>query len=357
MSRKIDEIRRSIDRIDLEILELLKQRAGETAEIGRVKKESGRTVYDPAREARVVERLLGKNRAVFPEKGLRAVFGEIFSACRALEEPLKIAYLGPEATFTHQAALRTFGAQSEYLARKGVALIFESVAKEQADYGLVPIENSNEGMVSHTLDMFLDSELRIVREVMFPVQHHLLGRCPFESVRHVYSHPQALAQCGRWLEENLAGVTVHEAESTAAAVRKVARLQNSAAIGSEIASLVYGVPVLRREIQDSSRNFTRFLVIGRHYAEKSGRDRTSILFSIRDRVGALHDMLLPFSNHGLNLTRIESRPTRRRAWEYVFFVDFMGYKDDPEAVAALSELENLCLFIKILGSYPAGDDG
>lgn len=356
MSRKIEQLRREIDRLDDEILEKLLARAECTRQIGVAKSETGHPVYDPAREEAILGRLGEKAGRRLPACALRAIFGEIFSCCRSLEEPLRIAYLGPEATFTYQAALGTFGTAVGYLPCKSIGSVFNAVEKKQAAYGVVPVENSNEGMVNHTLDMFIESELHIVKEVMLPVRHHLLGAVPLEKIRRVYSHPQALAQCAKWLEENLPGVLLRETESTAAAVRRVARLANAAAIGPETAARLYGVPVLAGDIQDSSRNMTRFLVIGRHFARPSGRDRTSVLFSIRDRVGALHDMLIPFTSQGLNLTRIESRPTRKKAWEYVFFVDFIGFRDDPAVKKALAELEQMCLFLRVLGSYPVADD-
>lgn len=355
MDKKIEQIRREIDRIDEELLGKLAERIRKTKKIGMVKKEAGRPVYDPAREALILQRLEKKAGKRVPAGSMRAIFQEIFSCCRALEEAITIAYLGPEATFTHQAAVKTFGPEAGYLPVKSVAAIFSAVEKKQAAYGVVPIENSTEGMVSHTLDMFIDSELKIVKEVMLPVRHHLLGPGELGEVRHVYSHPQAFGQCEKWLEENLSGVALHETDSTVVALKKIARLKNAAAIASETASLLHGVPIIARDIHDSTHNVTRFLVVGNHATEKSGRDRTSILFSIRDRVGALHDMLVPFSRQGLNLTRIESRPTKKRAWEYVFFVDFIGYREDPPVRKALGELEEMCLFLKVLGSYPVAD--
>lgn len=354
--KSIEKIREQIDRIDGEILALLQQRAEEIIQIGEIKKENGRPVYDPARERKILERLKKENKSRLSGDAIAAIFQEVFSSCRFLEYPLRIAYFGPEATFTHQAALKTFGSQAQYIPQRVISSVFSCVEKGQADYGLVPVENSNEGVVSHTLDMFLDSDLNIVNEVMLPIRHHLLGHGSLKEVKEVYSHTQPLAQCQKWLEEHLTDVTLHETDSTVAAVKIVANRRNAAAVASEIASMLYTVPIIERDIQDHSRNFTRFLVIGRHFAEKSGKDRTSVLFSIKDRVGALHDMLIPFQKNGLNLTKIESRPTKRRAWEYVFFVDFLGYRDDPAAKAALAELEKMCLFLKILGSYPVADE-
>ena len=356
MDKEIDAVRREIDGIDEKILSLLRERAEKIVNIGALKKEKGRVVYDPARERRILERLKSQNKGRLSEEDVSAIFQEIFSSCRFLEYPLRIAYLGPEATFTHQAALKTFGSRTQYIPQKSIASVFNCVEKNQADYGVVPVENSTEGVVSHTLDMFLDLDLKIVNEVLLPVRHHLLTYSTLKEIREVYSHPQALAQCQNWLEQNLSEVTLHETESTAEATKLVARKKKAAAIASEIASRLYNIPILVQDIQDHSRNYTRFLVVGNHFTEKSGRDRTSILFSIKDRVGALHDMLVPFRQHGVNLTKIESRPTKRRAWEYVFFVDFIGYRDDPPVQQALAELEKLCLFLKILGSYPVADE-
>ena len=354
--KNIEEIREKIDRIDGEVLALLQQRVAEILKIGAIKKEDGKPIYDPAREKKILERLKKENKSRLSGEAIVSIFQEIFSSCRFLEFPLRIAYFGPEATFTHQAALKTFGSQAQYISQKVISSVFSCVEKGQADYGLVPVENSNEGVVNHTLDMFLDSDLKIVNEVLLPIRHHLLSHSSMKEIKEVYSHPQPLAQCQNWLEEHLTDVVLHETDSTTAAAKIVANKKDAAAIASEIASMLYAVPILERDIQDHSRNFTRFLVIGRHYAEKSGRDRTSVLFSIKDRVGALHDMLIPFRQNGLNLTKIESRPTKRRAWEYVFFVDFLGYREDAAVKTALAELEKLCLFLKILGSYPMADE-
>ncbi len=356
MDKEIDILRREIDEIDENILSLLKERAKKIVSIGELKRKKGKVVYDPARERKILERLKKKEKGKLSEEAISAIFQEIFSSCRSLESPLRIAYLGPEATFTHQAALKTFGSQTQYIPQKSIAAVFSCVEKGQADYGVVPVENSTEGVVTHTLDMFLDSDLKIVNEVLLPIRHHLLSRFPLREIKEVYSHPQALAQCQNWLEDNLSQVTLHETESTAEATKIAAKKERAAAIASEIAATLYHLPIVVEEIQNHSRNYTRFLVIGNHFAERSGRDRTSILFSIKDRVGALHDMLVPFRQHNINLTKIESRPTKRRAWEYVFFVDFVGYKDDAPVHQALAELEKLCLFLKILGSYPVADE-
>ncbi|HNQ34707.1 MAG TPA: prephenate dehydratase [bacterium] len=356
MDKEIEKRRQAINKLDSQLLKLLSERAARIVEIGRLKKEKGLTFYDPARERRILERLKKENPGPLNSEAVGAIFMEVISSCRFLEYPTRIAYLGPEATFTHQAALKTFGSQALFLPQKSTSSVFSAVEKSGADYGVVPVENSTEGVVSHTLDMFMDSDLKIVNEVLLPVRHHLLGFGSLKEVREVYSHPQALGQCQRWLEENLVKVTLHETESTAEAARLVSNRKGAAALASEIAATLYGLPIMVRDVQDHSRNYTRFLVIGRHFSGRTGRDRTSILFSIKDRVGALHDMLLPFQGQGLNLTKIESRPTKRRAWEYVFFVDFLGYKDDPEVREALSELEKLCLFLRVLGSYPVADE-
>ena len=238
---------------------------------------------------------------------------------------------------------------------KSIGQIFAKVEKKQADFGVVPIENSTEGVVSHTLDMFLDSDLKICAEIILEISHHLLGKGDLKGVRKVYSHPQALAQCRDWLEENLPTAGLLEVESTARAAQTTVREKDSAAIASDVAASLYGLKIMASHIEDRPSNYTRFLVIGRDYSEKSGQDKTSILFSIKDRVAALYDMLSPFKNHAINLTKIESRPTKRKAWEYVFFLDFMGHKDDESVKKALAELEEECFFLKILGSYPKGE--
>lgn len=352
----LEEIREQIDKIDSSLVDLLNKRAEKVLKVAKVKRQEGEEVYAPGRERAIIERLLAENNGPLPDEQLREIVRVILKSFLFLQKKIKVSYFGPPATFTHLAAIRQFGSHAELIPARNIREIFNLVEKRQVDYGVVPVENSTEGIVSYTLDMFLDSDLKICAEAIQEITHHLLGRGKLKDVRKVYSHPQALAQCRIWLEEHLPMVELVETDSTARAAQLTSEGKETAAIASEVAAGLYGLNILAAHIEDSPNNYTRFLIIGRNDAEKSGQDKTSILFSIKDRVGALYDMLTPFRTHKINLTKIESRPTKRRAWEYVFFVDFEGHKDDERVRKALEELSERCFFLKVLGSYPKGEE-
>jgi chorismate mutase/prephenate dehydratase len=353
------QIRREIDAIDRQLIELLNRRAAASVRVAQVKRAGETSTYVPGREQEVLNNVLGANAGPLTEGHVRAIYSEILSASRHLQRPLRIAYLGPEHTYTHRAAEAAarvrFGSFVEYVPARTVDDVFAMTERAQADYGVVPIENSSEGSVGPTLDLFVDSPLKICAEILLRITHHLVGRGrPGEiaHVRRVYSHPQALGQCRQWLAHNLPGAETVESSSTAMAARRAAEEEGVAAIGNETAAARYGLTLLAQSIQDQANNFTRFLLVGTSFGRRSGRDKTSLLFSVRDRVGALHDVLSVFARRGINLTRIESRPSRRQPWEYVFFVDFVGHPEDPEAAAALAEMETACTLVKVLGAWP-----
>lgn len=267
----------------------------------------------------------------------------------------KVAYLGPVATFTHLAALRRFGSSVQYLPEVSIKGVFEAVNRASADYGVVPIENSIEGVVSYTLDMLVESKLKIASEIMLGVSHNLLsesGQKP--AIKQIYSHPHAAAQCRIWLEQNMRGIPVLDAASTASAAELAARELTSAAIASELAATVYGLRFVERGIEDYRDNYTRFFVISKSFSFRTGWDKTSIMFVIKDRPGALCNILMPFKKAKINLIKIESRPSRRKAWEYIFFVDIAGHSEDGVVKRAIKEIKQNCLYLKILGSYPSG---
>ncbi|MBI4241731.1 MAG: prephenate dehydratase [Candidatus Rokubacteria bacterium] len=350
----LDEWRSRINDLDQQILNLLNQRAEAALRIGEFKRQAELPYYVPEREAEVIARLLGLSSGPFPAEGIQAVWREILSASLALEHPLTIAYLGPTATFTHQAAQLRFGSSARFAPARGIAEVFDAVERGRAEFGVVPVENSTEGSVNLTLDRLMDSSLPISGEILLEVTHHLLSRASeLSAVRTVCSHPQALAQCNQWLAANLPDAATVEVASTAAAVERAASDPAVATIASELAARFYGLPILRSRIEDSPFNSTRFLVLGRQAVAPSGKDKTSILCSVRHEVGALAKFLEPFARHGINLTKIESRPTKLRPWDYVFFVDFEGHQANPPVQAALAEVRERCLFLKILGSYPA----
>ena len=351
----LKNLRRKIDNLDQEIIELLNKRANITLNIARLKRETGKSFYSPDREREVLNKIASINKGPLRYSALEAIYREIMSASLSLEESLKIAYLGPEATFTHLAALRRFGSQVKYIASNNIADVFLDVEKDVAHYGVVPIENTIEGAVTHTLDMFMDSDLRICAQIILDVAHNLLANCPQEKIKRVYSNPQVFGQCRIWLQENLPNADTIEVSSTTRAAQIAAREKNSAAIASLLAAKVYKLKIIASDIEDSPHNITRFLVIGKTEVPQTGSDKTSVMFSIKDRVGALHDMLLPFKKYRINLTKIESRPSKKKAWEYYFFVDLEGHQDNIKVKKALLELENRCAFLKVLGSYPVGE--
>jgi chorismate mutase/prephenate dehydratase len=350
----LKDLRSKIDRIDEEIVKLLNERIEIARKIGKLKQEKGMDVYQPDREKEIYKRITELNKGLFPNSALKAVYREIMSASLAWEEPLKISYLGPEATFTHQAAKEKFGDSCIFIPSMTIADVFNKVEAGVTNYGVVPIENSSEGVVTHTIDMFIDSELKICSELIVKITHNLLSNSHLDEIKKVYYHPQSMAQSRVWLESNIPNAEYIEVSSTAQAAQRASQEEGTAAIASELAARIYNLKVLVRGIDGARENYTRFLVIGREISAPTGDDKTSILFSIKDRVGALHDMLAPFAKHGINLTKIESRPSKRQPWEYIFFLDLQGHIEDKPVKAALRELKRKSLYLKILGSYPSG---
>lgn len=352
-SNKLEKLRRSVDGIDGKILGLLNDRSSVVLKIGKLKEQSHEEVYSPLREKLLLEGLTKRNRGPFPAHALRAVFSEILSASRAIQAPLKVSYLGPAATFTHLAAIKHFGRSTDFVPVPSISKVFDSVEHGHSSCGVVPIENSTEGVVGATLDRFLDSPLKILGEIALPVSHHLLSRNGnLRSVQKIYSHTQAAAQCRQWLDENLPNVPVIDVESTSRAAERAAEELRSAGIAGEQAAELYGLKILKRDIEDNPNNVTRFLAIGRKSPSRSGRDKTSILFSVKDEAGILYRMLEPFYRNKINLTKIESRPLKKKVWEYVFFLDMDGHIEDRKVGEAIRCLEGHCLFVKVLGSYP-----
>lgn len=351
----LQNLRKTVDSIDKKIIQLLNTRARTTLNISKLKRRSGKSVYSPEREREVLRKLSIINEGPMSASALGAIYREIMSASLSLDKPLKIAYLGPEATFTHLASLKRFGSQVGYVPCNSITDVFLEVEKDNADYGVVPIENSIEGAVSHTLDMFMDSDLKICSQIILDVSHHLLANCAKEKIKKIYSISQVFGQCRIWLQENIPGAEKIEVSSTTRAAQIAAREKNSACIASLLASKVYKLKVVAGDIEDSPHNVTRFLIIGKTDVPPTGCDRTSVMFSIKDKVGALHDMLLPFKKYGINLTKIESRPSKKKAWDYYFFVDMDGHRQNSNVRKALLELEDKCKFLKILGSYPLGE--
>jgi chorismate mutase/prephenate dehydratase len=321
--------------------------------VGRLKSDSRIAAYNPQREEEILQRLNSQSSGPFPQRAISPAFREIISACRSLEAELTVVYLGPPATYTHLACLERFGSSVRALPRESIQEVFETVEKEKANFGVVPIENSTEGVVNRTLDMFIDSEVKICGEVLIRISHDLLSLSGKpEDIEKIYSHPQALGQCRQWLNKNFPHAELSETVSTAKAAQMAAGDPKAGAVASSLASHLYGLKIIESRIEDYLHNYTRFLVLGRKIGEASGRDKTSLLFSISDAPGSLYQVLRPFSEKSINLTKIESRPIKDQPWEYVFFLDFEGHTTDPTIQEAVSELKKKVLFLKFLGSYP-----
>ncbi len=328
----ISDHRKAIDKLDEQIVRLLNERTKHVLGIGEIKLKQGEEIYAPHRERAVLARLCRQNKGPITDDSLRAIYREIMSSALSLEKSMTIAYLGPEATFTHQAALKKFGASLRYASQKTIADVFLEVARNRADYGVVPVENSTEGVVTHTLDMFVDSDLQIVAQVVLPISHCLLSRFRREQIKRLYVHPQTLAQCRGWLQHYMPDMEIVETSSNARSAELAARERASAAVAGVIAAEKYRLPILEHDIQDNSSNATRFLVLGRKCPPPTGQDRTSLVVSIAHEVGALHKALAPFRRFRLNMTKIESRPNKKRAWEYFFFIDVDGHRTASPAL-------------------------
>jgi chorismate mutase / prephenate dehydratase len=348
----IPEHRKAIDSFDAQIVKLLNERTRHVLAIGEIKQKAGEEIYAPHRERAVLNRISKLNGGPITNESLHAIYREIMSSALSLEKSMKIAYLGPEATFTHQAAIRRFGSSLKYSPQKTISDVFTEVSKNRADYGVVPVENSTEGVVTHTLDMFVDSDLKIVAQIVLPVQHCLLGNSPRSQIKKLFGHPQTLGQCRGWIQANLPRVEIIETSSNARSAEFAAKEKNTAAIAGMLAAEKYDLNVLEFDIQDNAANATRFLVLGRQCSPPTGHDRTSIMVSVTDEVGALHSALAAFRRYRINMTKIESRPSKRKAWEYFFFIDCDGHMRDRKVENALKLLGEHCHFVKVLGSFP-----
>ena len=350
----LDNIRKGIDRIDGQLLDLLSERAELVHEVGVVKKRDGLQIYAPEREEALLRKLIERNKGRLPEKSIRAIYREIMSAALALEDDLKIAYLGPEGTWTHQAAIKKFGHSVAYSAQPNFAEVFDQVTRRKADYGVVPIENSTEGAVSHTLDLFVDSSLQICAQILLRIENGLMAAIPKEAIKTLYSHPQVFGQCRTWILQNFPKADLVEVSSTtrAAQIARDKANEGAAALGGALAAEMNGLTLLEESIQDRATNTTRFLVIGEKTCPSTGNDRTSMLFAIHDRPGSLVRALQAFEHFDINMSKIESRPSKRKDWEYVFYVDLAGHCENDEVKEAIGELEKHCSMVKLLGSYP-----
>jgi chorismate mutase / prephenate dehydratase len=353
--KSVEKIRAQIDAINLKLLRLLSERAELASEIGKLKRSNGADVYQPGRERKVIDRMIAENPGPLTTAQVRRIFTEIISACRALEHELRVAFLGPEHTYSHQAAITHFGSSAIFIPEGSIGAVFLALENGRADVGVVPVENSTEGSVTLTLDLLIDTPLVIVAEILLPIRHALMSREGDPSkIRRILSHQQSLAQCRGYLAANFPDREQEAVASNAFAARRAAEDSSCAAIASLDAAEAYGLRVVAENIQDSPQNATRFLVMGKHPVGRSGADKTTALFAVRDEVGALHEVLGLFARNSINISKIESRPLRSRPWEYLFFVDIEGHRDEPRLKRALQALERKTLFLKVLGSYPQG---
>ena len=352
----LESLRRKIDALDSQIVSLINERAANASKIGAIKAKDGVKPYNPSREIQVYKKVVAQNKGPLPDEGMKAIYREIMSATIALERPSRVAFSpGPFGTFTHLAARTKFGASVEYFHTRDIRDVFLSVSRGHADYGVVPIENSTEGGINQSIDMFADTRLKIASEIYLQIHQNLLSQSPLKEIRVIYSHPQPFAQCRNWLQGNLGEIERREVGSTAVAAEMAAKDPHAAAIGGSLAAETYGVPIVAEHIEDSGDNITRFFVVAERMAERTGRDKTSLLLSIKDEPGALLKLLKPFQQNSINLTRIESRPSKRRAWEYNFFVDLEGHVEDEQVRKTLEQLESDVKFLEVLGSYPAAE--
>lgn len=351
----VDVLRKKIDQIDEKIVKLLNDRAVLAQRIGQTKSLNNQEVYVPQREKEILRRLAGLSCGPLPSATILAIYREIISGCRSLEAPLKVAFFGAAATYSHLAAKEQFGSSSELRPTASIAEVFQEVNLERAAFGVVPIENSTEGVVAHTLDCLVESDLQICAEIFLDIHHNLLSRSGrAEEVRRILSHPQALAQCRGWLGAHLPNITVEEVASTAHAALAASKDGSVAAVSSALAREVYGLESVASNIEDRTTNITRFLVIGKVTTKPGRRDKTSLVFSAKDKPGVLYQMLQPFAKSRINLSKIESRPIKNKPWEYLFFLDLLGHREQPAVKRAITGLEKNCEFLKILGSYPSG---
>ena len=350
---KLKVLRQKIETVDEDILRLLDERAKIAVDVGRLKTEGNMDFYDPQREGQILAGLAQKNTEAFPQRAVQSVFREIISACRSLEVALTVAYLGPAASYTHLASVKHFGSSIRALSQETIDKVFEAVESKKVEYGVVPVENSTEGAVDRTLDLIAESPLTICGEVLLRISHHLLSQTGArKDIETIYSHPQALGQCRGWLMKNFPNTPLAEATSTARAAEIAASDKKAAAIASLFTAEHYGLKVIESRIEDEHHNYTRFLVLGTRSSGKTGNDKTSILFYLPHAPGTLYQVLKVFSERGLNLTKIESRPLRGKPWEYVFFVDVDGHPTDGPIDEVVSILKKRVLLTKLLGSYP-----
>ena len=348
----LEELRKKIDAVDAKLVELINQRAQIVVEIGKLKQAEEGQIYAPHREKAVLDKITQLNKGPLPDKAMQAIWRELMSGSFFLERPLRIGYLGPQGSFSHNAAILKFGQSVDYEALTDIRAIFEEVSKGHCDFGIVPIENSAGGGIRETLDAFVETDVMICAEANMAIHHNLLANCSMHEIERIYSKPEIFAQCRNWLAATFKEAQTIPMASSSKAAQMAAAESGAAAIASSIAAEIYGLKVLCQDIEDIANNITRFLIVSKQDAEPTGDDKTIILFSTAHRTGALVDVLNVFREYGLNMTNIGSRPNKKREWEYYFFVDFLGHKQDENVQKALAESKSHCLQLSVLGSFP-----
>ncbi|MGC9017091.1 MAG: prephenate dehydratase [Caldimicrobium sp.] len=355
MDRELLRLRKQIDKIDEEIVNLLKERLKLATEIGKIKENKKIQAFDLGREKQIIKRILELNQGVFPEETLKLIYSEIIRACRSSQEKPRVAFLGPEATFSHIAAQHYFGTSAQFIPVETILDVFEEVSSERAHFGVVPIENSIEGVVATTLDAIYEYGLKVCGEIYEAISHHLMNLTgKLEDIKKILSHPQAIAQCRKWLRKRLPSVPVEAVSSTALAAKWAAVDESVAAIASLMAAKLYHLQIVAKNIEDIKGNSTRFWIIGKIEVPPTGEDKTSLIFSVADKPGALYEVLKCFAERKINLTKIESRPSKNEPWKYIFFLDCEGHIKDPVVADCLEEMQKYCIQVVWLGSYPKG---
>ncbi|MCK4283238.1 MAG: prephenate dehydratase [Candidatus Brocadiae bacterium] len=349
---ELDDLRKRVDELDAQIVRLINERANVARDIGKRKAQDNDAPYVPAREQAVYDNIAALNQGPLPDRCFMAVYREIMSGCLALEMPLKVAYLGPEGTFTHRAALTNFGDSVDYTPVATIDEVFGEVERGRTSYGVVPVENSTGGGIHETLTRFLDSSLNVCAEIITEIHHALMAKCSLSEVKRVYSRAQVFSQTRHWLQTHVPDAEVMEVSSTSVAAQMAAEEQNAAAIADASMASTQGLQVLADHIEDYLHNVTRFFVLATHMSQPTGDDKTAVLCSVKDKVGALHELLASFKTHGINMTKIESFPSPSAAWQYYFFIDFLGHPDDEETRLALEQMKAECVSFKVLGAFP-----
>jgi len=351
----LDDIRQKIDELDGRLLAVLNERADLVHEVGMIKHQSGGEIYAPDREEKLLLSLVERSDGRLPEKSIRAIYREIMSASLDLEKALKIAYFGLPGSWTHQAARSKFGASVAYISQPNIAGVFDEVERGRSDYGVVPIENSTEGAVNHTLDVFMDSQLQICAQIHLKIENNLMANCTRNAIKRIYSHPRVFGQYRDYITRHFPNAELMEVSSTTQAAEMAAQEKGTAALGGRLAAEIYGLKIIEESVQSHANNTTRFLVIGQAGCPPTGNDKTSLMLTVKNQPGTLFSVIEPFRQLGINVNKIERRPSKHKAWEYVFFVDIEGHCEDKNVKEALADLARFCSQVKTLGSYPASE--